>query len=296
VYRGRTANGCRTVVRQLEISWLSFWPGSCGLVFMLRNYFKTAWRSLMRGRLFTVINISGLAVGMAGAALILLWLANEVSYDRFHVNKDRLYQVYGLTDVPGEKHYAISVVPHPLGPALKQNYPEVERVARVSYTNYLLTAGDKRLININGACVDPDFLQLFSFPLVYGGNAGQLADIHSMVITEKLAKKLFGATDVMGKIIRIDSVDNFTVTGVLKDLPGNTRFDFEYLLPAIYLEKNGGANPSWMSNNTFTYVLLRPGTNTTAFDGKIRNLSRIGAGRPDIWTHFVYPLSRWHLY
>jgi putative ABC transport system permease protein len=296
MYRRRTSAIYRARGATLEIRGLSFWPVSCGVVYMLKNYFKTAWRSLARGRLFTLINISGLAVGMAGAALILLWLANEVSYDRFHVNKDRLYQVYGLTDIPGEKHTAISVVSYPMGPVLKQQYPETEMVSRVEYSNFLLTANNKSLTNINGADVDADFLRMFSFPLVYGEAAGQLTDPHSMVVTEKLAIKLFGTTDVMGKTIRIDSVDNFTVTGVLKDLPHNTRFAFEYLLPWSYLKKIGQENDNWMSNRVWTYVLLRPGTDVAAFNAKIRNLSRVKAGRPDIWTHFVYPLSKWHLY
>src|SRR5580658_4055703 len=98
---------------------------------MLRNYFKTAWRSLLRGKSFSLINIAGLVVGMAGATLILLWLFNEVSYDRFHVNKDRIYQVYGMTDIPGEKHQTIDVVSQPLGPAMKKDFPEVETFSRV---------------------------------------------------------------------------------------------------------------------------------------------------------------------
>ena len=263
---------------------------------MLKNYFKTAWRSLARGKSFTIINLSGLVVGMAGAALILLWLANEVSFDRFHANKNRLYQVYGLTDIPGEKRFAISVVSHPLAPELKRDFPEVEGVSRVGGAGFLLTANGKHLTNVEGNMVDPDFLRMFSFPLVQGNVAGQLVDLHSMIVTESLAKKFFGTTDVMGKTILIDSVDNFTITGVLKDLPNNTRFNFEYLLPWSYMKKIGWENDNWMLNRVSTFALLQRGTNVTAFNAKIRNLSRVKAGRNDIWTHFVYPLSKWHLY
>ncbi|HWB91936.1 MAG TPA: ABC transporter permease, partial [Puia sp.] len=249
---------------------------------MLKNYFKTAWRSLARGRLFTLVNLSGLVVGMAGAALILLWLANEVSFDRFHVNKDRLYQVYGLTDIPGLKHTAIPVVSYPLAPALKQQYPDVEMASRMDYVDFLLTANNKGFTNINGGVVDADFLRMFSFPLVFGELTGQLTDMHSMVITEKLAMKFFGTTNAVGKTIRIDSVDNFTVTGVLKDLPDNTQFKFEYLLSWSYLKKIGRDNDDWLSNRVWTYVLLRPGTDVTAFNAKIRNLSRTRSGRNDV--------------
>jgi hypothetical protein len=220
------------VVRLLEISGLSVWLVSCVSVVMLKNYFKTAWRSLARGRSFSFINIAGLAVGMAGATLILVWIANELSFDRFHRNKDRLYRIWAMTEIPGEKHNTIDVVSQPLGPALQQEFPEVEAFSRVANVDgFLFTAGGRSFTGIEGSVVDPSFFRLFSFPLVAGTPGGQLQNIHSIVITEKLAVRLFGTTAAMGKTIRLDSVDNFTVTGVLKDLPPNTQFSFEYLLP-----------------------------------------------------------------
>ncbi len=264
---------------------------------MLKNYFKTAWRSLARGKGFSLVNILGLVVGMAGATLILLWLANEVSFDRFHVNKDRLYQVYSMTEIPGEKHSTIPWTSQPLGPALQAEFPEVEAVSRVQWVDhFLLSVGDKRFSKVGGRIVDPAFLSMFSFPLVAGSQAAQLGDVHSITVTESLARKLFGSTDVLGKIIRIDNTDNFTVKGVLKDPPVNTRFNFDYLLPFAYLRKIGRNNDDWVSNNIPTYVLLKPQADVAAFNRKIRDLSRIKAGMPNIWVHFVYPLEKWHLY
>src|SRR5215813_2588749 len=111
---------------------------------MFRNYFKTAWRSLVTGKSFSVINVTGLAVGMAGAILILLWLQNEISFDKFHDNKNNLYQVYGLgSNVDGHQQ-EISVVSQPIGPFLKQNYPEVEAISRVGDVNsFLFTVNNK---------------------------------------------------------------------------------------------------------------------------------------------------------
>jgi putative ABC transport system permease protein len=264
---------------------------------MLKNYFKTAWRSLMRGRSFSFINICGLAVGMAGATLILLWLSNEVSYDRFHVNGDRIYQVYSMTDIPGQKHNSIGAVSQPLGPAMKARFPEVEAFTRcIDFNLFLFTAGEKSIARLKGDFVDPAFLKIFSFPLVAGNRDEQLGSVYSIVVTEKLAKKLFGTTDVVGKMIKIDSVDNFTVTGVLKDLPANTQFDFEYLVPWDYLKKLGMNNEDWVSNNNYTYLLLRPHTDVAGFNGKIRDLTRVNTGVNTLWLHFVYPLRKWHLY
>lgn len=266
---------------------------------MFKNYLKTAWRSLLHGKSFSIINIAGLGIGMAGAVLILLWIQNEISFDKFHANKDNLYEVYGLTSNVDGKSVAIPVTSQPLGPALKQNYPEIEAQTRVKeISSFLVTANNKSFTNIAGSFVDPSFFSMFSFKLIEGNSNDQLKNLYSITITEKLAKKLFDNEDAIGKIIKIDSVDNFTVTGVLKDLPLNTRFNFEYLLPWDYLKKlgQGYSNESWMSNNSSTYILLKPNTSFVTFTEKIKNISRQKAGRNDIWTHFLFPLSGWHLY
>jgi len=137
---------------------------------------------------------------------------------------------------------------------------------------------------------------MFSFPLIEGNKNEQLNNIYSITITQKLAKKLFGNEDAIGKIIKIDSIDNFTVTGVLKNLPSNTRFDFEYLLPWNYLKKIGWNNDTWLSNNTPTFIQLKPNTNVAAFNEKIKNISRVNTGIKEVWTQFLFPLSKWHLY
>lgn len=264
---------------------------------MIKNYLKTALRNLSRGRSFSFINISGLAIGMAGAVLILLWLQNEISYDKFHRNRERLFEVYGLTDATQGNSVAINRSEQPLAPALLQSYPEVEACSRLSaVTSFLLTAHNKSLSGTKGDFVDPSFLQLFSFPLVKGDATGQLGNVYSIVITEKLAKKLFGDEDAIGKSIKIDTSDNFTVTGVLKDLPANTRFDFEYLLPWEYFKKIGWNNDSWLSNNTSTFVLLRPNVQVEAFNKKIKNITRKYTGNDHVWTHFLFPLNQWHLF
>jgi len=263
---------------------------------MIKSYFKIAWRNLWKNKSFSAINISGLAVGMAGAVLILLWLQNEVSFDKFHKNKDRLYEVYGLTTLEG-KFITINQTGQPLAPALKQDFPEVAATSRLAEVNsFLFTAGNMRLTGIKGCFVDSSFFQMFSFPLTGGNRNDQLGNVYSIVITEKLAEKLFGSKDALNKTIKIDSSDNFIVTGILKDLPSNTRFTFEYLLPWSYLKKLGWNNDSWLSNNVSTFVLLKPNTDADAFDDKIKDIVKRNTNRNDVWTHFLFPLEQWHLY
>ena len=184
---------------------------------MLINFLKTAWRGLLRGRSFSIINISGLIVGMAGATLILLWLVNEVSYDRFHVNVDRIYQLYVKTDIPGEKHFTIGVVSQPLGPAIKASFRRWNPLpgSRTSIISFSPPA-IKVLPGLRGTLSISTSSTSSAFRWLPVTGSQPLGSVFSIVLTEKLARKLFGSTDVVGKMLRIDSTDNFTVTGVLK--------------------------------------------------------------------------------
>lgn len=237
---------------------------------MIKNYFKIALRNLLRNKGFSAINILGLAIGMASAILILLWIQNEMSHDRFHEKKDRLYVANNRDKINGET-LAYSITAKPLAGALKQEYPEVEDAVRITNAPFLFTVGDKHL-NLSGYFTDPDFFNVFSFPLSEG-NPKALNGKYNIVLTQKTAKKLFGNEDAMGKTVKIDSTDIFTVTGVLKDLPNNTAFDFEYLLPWSYLTKIGGDDNSWSNNSITTFILLKPGVTQASFDAKIKNIS-----------------------
>jgi putative ABC transport system permease protein len=237
---------------------------------MLKNYFKIALRNLLRSKSFSAINILGLAIGMASAVLILLWIENEVSHDKFLEKRDRLYIVNNRDRYNGEL-FAWNTTCKPLGPALKHEYPDVEEAVRVSNGTFLFTVGDKHL-NAEGIFADSGFLNMFSFPLAEG-NVHALRGNYNIVLTQKMAKKLFGNEDAMGKVVRVDSTDNFIVSGVLKDLPNNTRFDFQYILPWQYLTKIGGDDKDWGNNSVKTFILLKAGVPQNTFDAKIKDIS-----------------------
>jgi len=237
---------------------------------MFKNYIKIAWRNLIRNKAFSAINILGLAIGMASAILILLWIQNEVSHDRFHEKRDRLYTANNRDKFNGEIQ-AWSRTSKPLALALKQEYPEVEDAVRITDAPFLFTVGDKHL-NLTGYFTDSGFFNLFTFPLLEG-NTKALNGKYNLVLTQKTAKKLFGNEDAMGKTVKIDSTDIFTVTGVLKDLPNNTAFDFEYLLPWSYMTKIGWDDNYWGNNSVETFILLKPGVSQASFDAKIKNIT-----------------------
>ncbi len=241
------------------------------ITYMIKNYFKIALRNLMRNKGFSTINILGLAIGMASAILILLWIQNEMSHDRFHKKGDRIYVANNRDKFNGELQ-AWATTPKILGPTIKAEYPDVEDVVRLTDADFLFTVGDKHL-NVHGFFTDSGFLNTFSFPLLKGNAGTALKENYHIVITQKLSKKLFGDEDPMGKIIRLDSNANFTVSGILKDLPNNTKFDFEYLLPWPYLKTIHGDDKFWGNNSITTFILLKPGVSQTSFDTKIKNIT-----------------------
>lgn len=264
---------------------------------MIRNFFKVAYRNLLRNKGFSAINITGLAVGMASAILILLWIQDELSYDEFHENKDRIYEVWNRLPSDG-KIRCWNTVPAPLARTLEKDLPEVERAVRVESDNeMLLSVGDKKIIK-SGNIVDTGFLQMFSFPMLKGNPSTALNDMHSVVLTEKTAKSLFGNEDAMGKIVKIDNKDNFIVTGILKDLPNNTRFYCEFLLPWSYIKYGEGQDLGWGDNSTSTYVMLKPNTNYASVTSKVKEIryKYDGDAKKMKWEQFIYPLKRWRLY
>lgn len=263
---------------------------------MIKNFFKIAFRNLLRNKGFSAINILGLAIGMASAILILLWIQNEVSYDRFHEKLDRIYTLNNRDKFNGEQ-WAWASTPKILAPTLKLEYPnDIEDFTRVTDNGFLFTVGDKHL-NGSGAFVDPGFFNVFTFSLVKGNSQQVLTNASGIVVTQKFAEKLFGSEDAVGKVVRIDSADNFTITGIIKDLPNNTSFHFEYLLPWSYMRKINWDDDHWGNNSVRSYVLLKPGISQASFDAKIRNvtINHTKDGKDKSTTQvFTYPLrDRW---
>jgi ABC-type antimicrobial peptide transport system permease subunit len=262
---------------------------------MIKNFFKVAFRNLAKNKGFSFINISGLAIGMASAMIILTWIQNEVSYDQFHINKERIYEAWNRAEFSGKLN-SWNTTPKILARTLENDLPEVERAVRVDWgSNFLFTVGEKRL-TVEGTIVDSGFLKMFSFPLLKGNPETVLNGVHSIVLTESLAKKLFGKEDAMGKVIKIQSKENFTVTGILKDLPTNTRFRFEYLIPWSYKRQMGDDDQNWGNNSTRTYVMLKPNATLASVEPKVKVLKQRYDKDEPKWEMFLYPLKKWRLY
>ena len=259
---------------------------------MLRNYFKIAWRNLINHKAYSAINIVGLAGGLATTMLILLWVNDEISYDRFHLNQAQLYSVKMHMETGGGEIVTHPAMPQPLAPALKAEIPEIAYTTRTTWGDDKLFSYQDKTIEENGLYVDPDFLQLFSFPLIQGNVKTALTEPNTLLITEELANKYFGDSQPLGQIIRVNQEDDYKVVGVLKNIPANSSLQFGFLMPFRDRYRDEG---SWGQNNTPTYVQLREGANTGQVDAKIKTF--IAQHRPEATneTLFLHANADWYL-
>jgi putative ABC transport system permease protein len=266
---------------------------------MIRNYLKVAWRNLLRNKGLSFINIFGLSVGMAFVLVIGIWVKYEHNYDRFHSNIDRIAQVRKHTLFNNEKNTQVAVM-LPLYDELRTNYPEVKRVSRVQpFNSRSLVAGEKKLSK-NGFYVDPDFLRIFSFPVIKGDKETALNDPNSIVLTQSLAKTLFGEEDPINRIIRYDNTYNLKVTAVVKDCPDNSSIYFDFLAPFEFRVNNfpgvKEARTRWGNNFVMTVVEMKEGAPMSALSKKIEHLIVQKDPKETNQTLFLHPLSKWHLY
>lgn len=260
---------------------------------MFKNYFKTAIRSLLRNKGYAALNIFGLAIGMASTILIVLWVINEVNMDRFYTKIDRIYTLNNRDNFSGEL-WAWNTTPKILGPTVQQEYPEIEEMSRASSATFLFSKGETKFVS-NGFNVDSSFLKILDFPMLYGNSNTALDAVNKVVVTEKFAKKFFGNENPMGKTIKIDSSDIFTISAVLKDLGSNTTFSFDYLLPWTYLTKLNEDDKYWGNNSVKTYILLKPNVDLNSFNSKLKYVTvnhTKGTQYPANTQVFAYPLSK----
>ncbi|HQU54975.1 MAG TPA: ABC transporter permease, partial [Saprospiraceae bacterium] len=262
---------------------------------MLQSFLKIAWRNMIRSKGFSFINIMGLAIGMASSMLILMWIYSEVTYDNFHENRDRIYEAWNRANFSG-KLQSWNTTPKILARTVEKDLPEVEQAARVDWnSNFLFSIGDKRITE-SGNIVDSNFLQIFTFPLLRGEPATVLKEHNSIVLTRSFSKTLFGEEDPMGQTVKIDNNQDFKVTGILDELPKNTRFNFKYLVPWSYKRALGDDDNYWGNNSTRTYVMLRPNASIVTANEKMKVLKPKYDQEDSTWQMFLYPMAKWRLY
>jgi ABC-type antimicrobial peptide transport system permease subunit len=269
---------------------------------MFKNYFKTAWRNLIRTLGYSTLNVLGLATGMAVALLIGLWVYNQYSYDKFLPEYKSVYRVQRNFDSNGDT-LTFQTTSLKLAEALRNQIPEIEYVAESDWMGeHGLMVGDKKLYQ-RGAIAGTDFLKILKYHFVKGNVNTAFKDAYSIVLTQKMAKALFGNEDAMNKTVRFDNSDNLTVTGILKDIPGNATIGFNFVVPSTYsYQKNpsikSDGERSYGNNNLQIFVKLKPGISYGMIASKIRTIEHTEKGNTNAMNSYVtlQPMERWHLY
>jgi len=260
---------------------------------MIANYFKTALRRLRLNPGITIVNIVGLAMGLSCGILILLWVHDEWSYDRFHDNKDRIFRVVNQDagQVQGQ-HYAVS--PIPMAPTLKAEYPDIIRATRFAIIALGTRRGDDSFQE-RGCVADPDFLSMFSFPLIEGDPSQALSDPLDIILTRSLALKYFDTVKAVGKTLTTTRGTAFKVTGVMEDVPRNSHMQFDFILPFEIHARLGRRLDNWEDVSWWTYVQVRDGAEP---DGVGRQAAACNNKyRPHSASlYYLQPLSRIHLH
>jgi len=265
---------------------------------MLKNFVKIAIRNILRNYVYSFINIFGLAMGLCCALLIILWINDEIRYDKFHTKAGQLYQV--LQNNPGDNGINTgNAMPLPLVDELKTNERDIAYVVATDWGgSHLLNYGEKRF-TWGGLYAGEDFLKMFSFPLVKGDSTTALKDPSGIVLSVSAAKVLFGDDEAMGKIVRVDNERDLTVTGIMEDVPANSTFQFHYLMPfSAYMASQEWVKRSltnWDNNAFQLYVELQPHADAAAVQSRIRH--SLAKNKPDSKSEIIlHPLSRWRLY
>lgn len=267
---------------------------------MLKNYFKTAWRNLRKNRVYSFINIGGLAIGMSVAMIIGLWVWDEVSFDKAHKNYNRLAQAWQFVKFDAEKS-AYNSVPIPLASEIRKKYPEVDAVSVSTYNrDAILSSGEKKLTR-TGMYAEPDFPKMMT-PEMIAGTGNGLNDLHSILVSQSLAKALFADEDPLNKVIRLDNKTEAKVTGVYKDFPINSTFKETFFIAPWKLfttmdEYGNYANDKWDENSFQIFVQLKDGADINNLSAKIKD-TRMKLENPPAYKpeFFLHPMSKWHLH
>ncbi len=261
---------------------------------MIKNYIKIALRNLSRHKGYSFINIAGLAIGMACCILILLWVKDELSFDRFHKNADNICRV--IQDIKFSDHSTTwAITQGPLGPSLKEDFSEIANFTRVTGRRFRLTYGEHSYDEVLGMA-DGSIFEMFTFPLIEGDQQTALSDPHSIVLTEEMAKKYFGDEHPIGKVLKADDQYDFLVTGIMEEFPLNSHFRYNFLIPFIFGRELKYTVDNWRNSQFSTYVQIQEGI---PYQEVVQKISGYLYEKPTIEKDAklnLQPLARIHLY
>ncbi len=262
---------------------------------MFKNYFKTAWRNLFRNKGFSITNILGLAIGMACTIFILLWVYDELTYDKFQKNYDTIYQVIANRDFNNQV-FTDRNMAMPLGSALENSSPQIKHVVVTTQQQQDVLTYNNKKIKKDGFVVSDHFFDIFSWQFVKGNAATALKNPNSIVLTEDAAKAFFGNEDPINKVLTIDNNRSVKVSAIVKHAPGNSTFQFDWIMPFNYDDSDVKQSmKEWINSSWNVYIQTVPNPDTSFLNKNITEIKR-SHGKDAISSYFVFPMSHWHLH
>ena len=265
---------------------------------MIRNYFKIAFRSLGKQKLYAFINILGLAMGIAICLLAYLYLRHEFSYDRWYTDSEEMYRINGAFKMDGVND-VIPITPYPIAGALVDEIPEVKASVKLhqAWRETLIEYDGKRMYSKEYARVDSSFFKVFDLPFYAGRSKGALDKPDQVVVSKKFAESFFGTAEALGEVFKFDDDKEYVVSGVLAPAPGPSHFYFDFYLP---LAKRDALNDSWASMfNYYTYIKLHPGSDLAVFErkmdemvkGKMLAMAQLDGADPEVAEEYMNAIT-----
>ena len=237
---------------------------------MIRNYIKTAYRSLLKNKSFTAINVLGLAIGLATCMLIAFYVVDELSFDQYNLNADRIYRVNNDIKL-GDNASSYATSPAVLAPTLKSNFPEVEQTVRfLDRGGTMVRKGSQNIYEERMIHADPSLFDVFTLPVIEGDASSALVQPHCVVITEAIAQKYFNTTAAVGRVLTFNDTAQYKITAVIKNVPQQSHFNFDFFISMSTLAESTENN--WLANHYNTYLLLKHGTNAANLEAKLPGL------------------------
>jgi putative ABC transport system permease protein len=263
---------------------------------MIKNYFKIAWRNLFRNKGFSATNLLGLTIGITCTILISLWVKDELTYDKFHVNYSSIYKLYANRDFNNQKFTDENMV-LPLAGTIGKQIPQIKNAVVTTHRQpHILTYGENKLKK-EGYTVSERFFDMFSWKFIHGTPATALPDAYAIVLTQSAAKALFGNDDPINKIIKVDNEYDAKVTAIVADVPGNSTFQFDFINAFNYnndfLKR---AMTNWQNSSWDVFVQVTPGTNMKMLEKSINDIKyQHDESDKKISTYFAFPMNKWRL-
>lgn len=263
---------------------------------MIKNYFKIAWRNLVRNKGFSLTNILGLTIGMTCSIFIFLWVKDEVAFDKFHASHDNIYKIMANRDFKNSI-FTDENMAFPLAKALETGNPQIKYAVMTSHQEtHMAQYGNTKMIK-KGYQVSDQFFKMFSWKFIKGDSKTPISDPKSMVITESAAKAFFGNGDPINKVIKIDNQLNFKVSAVIADPPGNSTFQFDFIAPFEYTSADSKARmQQWSNSSDFVFIQATPGASPQALDKYVNDVKHKNDSHDEISSYYTFAMNKWHLY